>query len=216
MKHMILDPNINYIVSGLERSGTSMIMQILRSAKVPTAYDETRIADNSNPKGYYELEGGKIINRLINKTFPFKKYGGTFIKITAYGIKFLPEGNYKIIYTERNIDEVLDSMENMAGIYENDRDKTKKAFTNLNKQIKQGLEEREDINYLIVNYNKILENPYIYLKKIQEFLALKKSSICQRSLYIEDMVEAPNSRWLVKSTITFLLTASQTSTLRSR
>lgn len=177
MKRMILDPTINYIVSGLERSGTSMIMQILHSAKVPIAYDKTRIADDSNPKGYYELKGGKIINRLINKTFPFKKYEGTFIKITAYGIKFLPEGKYKIIYTERNIDEVLDSMENMAGIYENNRDKTKKAFTNLNKQIKNELEEREDINYLIVNYNKILENPYIYLKKIQEFLALKKNSI---------------------------------------
>jgi hypothetical protein len=177
MIDMLLDPNVNYIVSGLERSGTSMIMQILSAAKVPIAYDRSRLADISNPKGYYELKGGKIINSLINKTFQFNRYKGTFIKITAYGLKFLPTGSYKIIYTERNIDEVLDSMEQMANISDADRLKTKKAFNNLNKQIKYKLETRDDIKYLVVNYNEIIENPHIYLKKILDFLDLSENSI---------------------------------------
>ena len=63
--NMKLDENINYIVSGLERSGTSMMMQILRSGGLPTAFDESRKPDVNNPKGYYELEGGKIINKLM-------------------------------------------------------------------------------------------------------------------------------------------------------
>ena len=103
---MILDKNINYIVSGLERSGTSMLMQILLAGGVPLAFDSTREIDQNNPKGYYELEGGKIISKLMDGTFPINEYKGNFIKITSYGIKYLPSGNYKIIYSERNIEEI--------------------------------------------------------------------------------------------------------------
>ncbi len=83
---MSLDKTRNYIVSGLERSGTSMLMQILHAGGVPMAFDNsTRPPDDSNPKGYFELEGGKIINKLMKETFPFEKFKGQFIKITAYG-----------------------------------------------------------------------------------------------------------------------------------
>ncbi len=94
----MLNKNTNYIVSGLERSGTSMLMQILKAGNLPIAFDNSRPADENNPKGYYELEGGKIINKLMNKSFPLDSYKGKFIKITAYGLKFLPPGKYKIIY----------------------------------------------------------------------------------------------------------------------
>jgi len=123
MNKITLEKDTNYIVSGLERSGTSMIMQILNTGGIPTGFDDARPYDENNPKGYYELEGGKIINRLINKTFPFEKYKGQFIKITCYGLKFLPKARYKIIYSERNIEEILDSMEKMMG------KKTKKEKT---------------------------------------------------------------------------------------
>ena len=61
---MKLNENVNYIISGQERSGTSMLMQILNAGCIPTAFDKSRPADDHNIKGYYELEGGKIINRL--------------------------------------------------------------------------------------------------------------------------------------------------------
>ena len=82
---MKLEKNINYIVSGLERSGTSMLMQILKAGSVPISYDKSRKPDENNPKGYFELEGGKIINKLIDSDFPLDRFKGEFIKITAFG-----------------------------------------------------------------------------------------------------------------------------------
>ena len=88
---MLNTQRINYIVSGLERSGTSMMMQILDKGGVPVAFDYMRKPNRHNPKGYYELAGGKIINQLMEGIFPFDNYRGIFIKITAYGLKYLPQ-----------------------------------------------------------------------------------------------------------------------------
>ncbi len=167
---MKLNENINYIVSGLERSGTSMVMQILLAGGAPVAFDNSRLTDQNNPKGYYELEGGKIINRLIDGTFPLNEYKGKFIKITSYGLKYLPPGDYKIIYSERNIEEILDSMEKMANINDTNREETRESFVKLNGMIKNYIREREDIEVLIVNYNNILSEPSINIKKIYDFL----------------------------------------------
>ena len=165
-----LDSDTNYIVSGLERSGTSMMMQILHAGSIPTSFDSSRKSDKNNPKGYYELEGGKIINKLMEGSFPFEKYKGTFIKVTAYGLKYLPKGRYKIIYSERNIEEILDSMEKMADIKDEERDETKKAFVKLNKTIKETILKREDVDVLFVNYNEMLSDPKTQINNIPEFL----------------------------------------------
>ncbi|MBN1271828.1 MAG: sulfotransferase domain-containing protein [Candidatus Aminicenantes bacterium] len=167
---MILDPDVNFIVSGIERSGTSMLMQILSNGGIPVSADESRPPDTNNPKGYYELEGGKIINKLREGSFPFDRYTGCFIKITAYGLKFLPKRNYKIIYSERNIDEILESMEKMANITDEDREETRNAFLNLNTMIKNHITRRDDIEVLFLNYNVILRNPAEEIKKIPAFL----------------------------------------------
>jgi len=170
---MKLNENTNYIVSGLERSGTSMLMQMLNAGEIPVAFDDkSRPSDKSNPKGYFELEGGKIINKLIDGTFPFEDYKGKFIKITAYGLKFLPQGNYNIIYSEREMEEILDSMEKMAEIKDSEREETKTTFNKLNNMIKKVIESREDINVLFVNYNKIISDPETNIKQIQNFIQI--------------------------------------------
>lgn len=176
-KLLSLDNDINYIVSGIERSGTSMLMQILHAGGVPIASDSSRPPDTHNPKGYYELEGGKVINRLIDGTFPLEKFRGTFVKITTYGLKFLPLGKYKIIYSERNIEEVLDSMEKMTGIRDENRYKTKNAFIKLNRIMKQTIIEREDIDILFLNYNEVLLDPKTHIKKIPVFLNLPEADL---------------------------------------
>ncbi len=168
---MKLDDNINYIASGLERSGTSLLMQILEAGGVPISIDtESRPPDENNPRGYFELEGGKIINRLMNGAFPLADYRGRFIKITAYGLKFLPPGRYRIIYTERNIEEVLDSMEKMARIQDKDREDTKVSFIKLNEMIKDLIVKRDDVDVLFVNYNRIVADPEPEIRKIRDFL----------------------------------------------
>jgi len=181
---MKLDKNINYIVSGLERSGTSMLMQILEAGGVPCEFDHSsRPPDGNNPKGYFELEGGKIINRLMKGTFPLSDYMGKVIKITAYGLKFLPQGNYKIIYSQRNIEEILDSMEKMAKIKDENRDETREVFVRLNKMIIDQINRREDMDVLHINYNEIVKNPEENVKKIYDFIGshefdLKKMMAC--------------------------------------
>jgi hypothetical protein len=168
---MTLDKNVNYIVSGLERSGTSMLMQILDSGGIPSEFDQdSRPPDDDNPRGYFELEGGKIINKLMNKEFSFESYKGRFIKITAYGLKFLPEGDYKIIYSQRNIEEILDSMEKMAKIQDENREDTRIVFTKLNDMIMSQIKERKDIDVLFVSYNEIVTNPKENVTKIFNFL----------------------------------------------
>ena len=174
---MELDSSKNYIVSGLERSGTSMLMQILYNGGYPVAADKKRPPDENNPKGYYELEGGKIINKLIQNQFPFDEYKGKIIKITAYGLKYLPTADYNIIYSERNIEEILDSMEKMAQITDENRNETKEVFLKLNSFIKKQIKERSDCNVLFVNYNRILEDPDQHIKEIHDFLNQQEADL---------------------------------------
>lgn len=163
-----LRSDTNYLVSGLERSGTSMMMQILAHAGVPVAFDRSREADVHNPKGYYELEGGKIINRLMEGIFPFEKYRSTFVKVTAFGLKFLPPGRYKVIYMLRDLDEIMDSMEKMSG--DMDRGEEKPAFRHLNRFAKQLLSDRDDIEALMVQYRDVVEQPRTEIKRVSRFL----------------------------------------------
>ena len=175
---MKLDENINYIVSGLERSGTSMIMQILEASGAPMAFDTvSRPPDENNPKGYFELEGGKIINKLMEKDFSFSDYKGEFIKITAYGLKFLPAGKYRIIYSKREIEEILDSMEKMAKITDKNRAETKELFIKLNNMIMDLIRKRDDIEVLFADYNAILSEPEPNIRKIYDFLGKEEADL---------------------------------------
>ena len=192
---MKLDENINYIVSGLERSGTSLLMQILNAGDLPTAFDDSRLPDQNNPKGYFELEGGKIINKLMEGSFPLEEYKGKFMKITAYGLKFLPPGNYKIIYSERNIEEILDSMEKMIGEKDSNRQETKMSFIKLNDMIKQYVQEREDIDILLVNYNKIISNPKEYIIKIIDFLGLPNDILDKMTGAVDNKLYRQRRTW---------------------
>jgi hypothetical protein len=168
---MKLDDRTNYIVSGLERSGTSLLMQVLRAGGVPCAFDTaSRPPDANNPRGYFELEGGKIISRLRDGAFPLADYRGRFIKITAYGMKFLPPGDYRVVYTERNMDEVLDSMEKMAKVRDPDREGTKAAFVKLNELTKGRLAGRPDVKLLLVSYNAIVRDPAPEIRRIAGFI----------------------------------------------
>ncbi len=176
--------NVNYIVSGLERSGTSVMMQMLNTGGVPVAFDDSRPADEHNPKGYFELAGGKIINQLMDGTFNFGLHKGQIVKVTAYGLKFLPEGNYKIIYMMRNIDEVLNSMRKMGADIDMEKDRV--LFGKLNTFSFDLMDKRDDIEYTTINYRDVIDNPGTELQKIGLFLG--------ESLDIESAIKAVDSK----------------------
>lgn len=158
----------NYIVSGLERSGTSVMMQMLHNGGLPVAFDESRPPDEHNPRGYFELAGGKIINRLMDGTFDIESHKGRILKITAYGLKFLPEGKYKILYMMRNIDEVINSMAKMGA--EVDKAKDRMLFSKLNRYCFELMDGRNDMEYVTINYADVLADPVSQIERVSEFL----------------------------------------------
>jgi hypothetical protein len=157
-----------YIVSGLPRSGTSMLMQMMKAGGMEVATDEKRIPDKDNPAGYIEVEN--IINKLEDEPERIFNFKGKFVKVIAYGLKYLPEGKYKIVYSDRNVEEVLDSMDKMVGRKDEEREEAREAFIKLNNIVKNRVREREDVEVLFVNYNDILANPEEKIAEIYEFL----------------------------------------------
>ena len=170
-----------YLVSGLPRSGTSMLMQVLDAGGMPVASDGKRKPDRSNPKGYLEVES--IIDKLKADPEIVFNYEEKVLKVIAYGLQHLPPGSYKVIYVDRNIDEILDSMEEMMRAEDEERDETKQAFIKLNNKTKADIKEREDMKVLFVNYNDILSSPREHLEEIHRFFG-------ERNLDLEKMIES--------------------------
>ncbi|MCU0433200.1 MAG: alkaline phosphatase family protein [Bacteroidia bacterium] len=102
-----------YIVSGMPRSGTSMLMQMLRAGGLQTVTDDKRLSDDHNPQGY--LEDDRVKRLHIDNTW-LAEADGKAVKVVAPLLQFLPPGfSYKIIYMHRDLHEVLQSQLKMTG-----------------------------------------------------------------------------------------------------
>jgi hypothetical protein len=112
IRHRELDNPI-IIVSGLPRSGTSMLMHMLSAAGVPLVVDGVRTADEDNPLGYYEFTPVKTLDRDRDKAW-LAEARGKAIKIVSFFLPHLPEEyHYKILFIKRSLPEVLDSQKKM-------------------------------------------------------------------------------------------------------
>ena len=100
------------VVSGLPRSGTSMMMKMLDAGGIPVVIDGIRGADRDNPKGYYEFERVKQLDK--GDTAWVADAQGKAVKVISALLQHLPaDQEYRIIFMERNIDEVLASQRKM-------------------------------------------------------------------------------------------------------
>ncbi|MBA3015006.1 MAG: sulfotransferase domain-containing protein [Proteobacteria bacterium] len=99
------------VVSGLPRSGTSMMMKMLEAGGLPIYQDGMRVADADNPKGYYETEK---VKDLAKDASWLGEASGKAIKIISSLLFYLPpELNYKVIFMRRNMTEILASQKKM-------------------------------------------------------------------------------------------------------
>jgi len=97
------------VVSGLPRSGTSMVMSMLEAGGLPLLTDDVREADEDNPKGYFELEKVKDLAEAEDKSW-LKDARGKAVKVISHLLKELPEENfYRIIFARRNLQEIVTS-----------------------------------------------------------------------------------------------------------
>jgi len=96
--------NFITIVSGLPRSGTSMMMRMLEAGGMEIVMDGP---DEDNPRGYYEFEQVKKIKEDSSWLEDCK---GKAVKMVSMLLYHLPEKyHYKIIFMQRDMQEMLTS-----------------------------------------------------------------------------------------------------------
>jgi len=162
------------IVTGIPRSGTSLIMQMLQNGGMEILTDNVRKADESNPKGYFEYEKVKSLQRDSSWLMDAD---GKVVKIIAQLLKYLPlQFEYKVIFIERNMQEILRSQQKML---QNLGQKTQSHNTVLSnifqKQIedsKKWLGAQKNISTLYIKHTDSIFHTQETAQQINEFLGL--------------------------------------------
>ncbi|MBM4196677.1 MAG: sulfotransferase [Gammaproteobacteria bacterium] len=103
------------IVSGLPRSGTSMLMNMLQAGGMPLLVDGERAADTDNPRGYFELERVKSLGEQADRSW-LREARGRAVKVISHLLKELPPDNhYRVLFAVRDLGEVVRSQNTMLG-----------------------------------------------------------------------------------------------------
>jgi len=163
------------VVSGLPRSGTSMMMKMLEAGGMQPLVDNIRKADEDNPKGYYELEKVKELDKSDDKSW-LADARGKVVKIISQLLRDLPANyTYKMIFMRRNMNEILASQKQMLVRRGEPTDRISDAelaglFAKHLQNTEKWLQEQPNIDVLYVSYNEVLQDPAPYVKQVHEFL----------------------------------------------
>ncbi len=161
------------VVSGLPRSGTSMMMQMLEAGGVAVLTDRARAADEDNLKGYYEFERVKA---LPQDTAWLKEAGGKAVKIVSELLRRLPADHaYRVIFMRRDLREVLASQGQMlvrrgvasSGVSD---DRMAEVFRKHLREVEAWLEGQPNVAVFYADYNGILKEPARWAEEIGRFL----------------------------------------------
>ncbi len=172
------------IVSGLPRSGTSMMMKMLDAGGIPPLTDNERTADEDNPKGYYEFER---VKQLDTDTSWVKNAQGKAVKVISMLLKKLPhDHSYRIIFMERPLPEVLASQRKMLERRGEPTDRVDNGGLALMYEkhladVRAWLENTAYVNVLAMPYHNVLSHPVHATEKIVAFLQkdLNKEKMCR-------------------------------------
>jgi hypothetical protein len=163
------------IVSGLPRSGTSLMMQMLRAGGMEILTDLERKADDDNPRGYFEWEPTK---RLPKEPELIDRAEGKAVKIISQLLMSLPKSReYKVIFMQRRFTELLASQDLMLRRRGQSDDIAPelmtKAFADHLRRVDTWLRARPDLAVCRQDYHSILESPRMVAKEIQNFLGIQ-------------------------------------------
>ena len=151
------------VVSGLPRTGTSMMMQMLKAGGIPPLTDGVRMDDEDNPRGYYEYEKAKQLRKDASWLGGAK---GKAVKVVAQLLADLPRldgAGYLVVFMEREIEEVLKSQRAMLSRHGKSGAKIPEArlraiFLQQMRQAKILLSARK-IPTVFIDYNETVRNP---------------------------------------------------------
>jgi hypothetical protein len=171
------------IVSGLPRSGTSLMMQMLYAGGLPVLSDGERKADTDNPRGYLEWER---IKQLPKDSSVIAEAEGKVVKVISQLIPALPSSHeYRVVFMQRPLPEVLKSQDEMLRRRGNadsitDTSMIEEAFQRHLIEVNRWLAGQSNVQIARVHYHRVLRDPKPVAEEIAAFL--------QSPLNIEAMV----------------------------
>jgi hypothetical protein len=184
-------PAVITIVSGLPRSGTSMMMKVLEAGGLEVFTDNLRTADEDNPKGYYELEDVKALKD--GKSDWMQDAPGKAVKVISSLLEYLPSNyKYKIVFMRREIAEILASQKQMlirrGESSDGDDQKMAEMFQEHLKRVRVWLANQPNMDILYVDYNALMADPDPEVKAVAGFLDLTEKldamlSVPDKKLY---------------------------------
>ncbi|HMO13009.1 MAG TPA: alkaline phosphatase family protein [Pirellulaceae bacterium] len=166
------------VVSGLPRSGTSLMMQLLEAGGIQVITDGERVADVDNPKGYYEWEA---IKQVADKPeiLDDEELNGRVFKGVSVLLKHLPkQHDYKVIFMTRPIDEIVESQATMINRLgtsgaELDKEDLRRGLKLHSHEMLKWMKGTKYIEALIVDYPTLVSKPNEVIPAICDFLGEK-------------------------------------------
>jgi len=176
------------VVSGLPRSGTSMMMKMLGAGGLELVTDSIRAADEDNPNGYFEFE--RVKQMTSGDRAWLDDAGGRVVKVISALLEHLPtDRHYKVLFMEREIKEVLVSQKKMldrrgetSKIFDEEMAEQYRAHL---KAVKPWLARQPHMEVLYVGYNSMMSDPGPLCRRVIEFLGMP--------LDLEKMRAVPNA-----------------------
>jgi hypothetical protein len=163
------------VVSGLPRSGTSMLMKMLDAGGMAIMTDSERAADIDNPKGYFEYERVKNLEKESDKSY-VREGRGKVLKVISFLIKDLPDDNdYRVIFMRRSLDEVLASQNKMIqrlGTEDSTaaEEAMKEAYRNDIVRTRLLCKNRPNFELIEINYKNTIEDSTATARSVNAFV----------------------------------------------
>lgn len=163
------------IVSGLPRSGTSLMMQMLVAGGMTALSDGERKADTDNPRGYLEWER---IKQLPKDPGCIAEAEGTVVKVISQLLPSLPNGHeYRVIFMQRPLPEIMKSQDEMLkrrGNYDAavDTSPIEEAFQRHLIEVHQWMASQPNMKVFRIHYHRILREPKATAEAVEQFLQI--------------------------------------------
>lgn len=161
------------VVSGLPRSGTSLLMQMLQAGGMNIYSDNLRTADTDNPLGYFESEK---VKSLPQSAAWLDEVAGKAVKVISWLLPNLP-GNYhyKIIFMERDLNEIIASQNKMlrrknAQPGQQSAEQLFALFSKHLSVVKKQIRQTRFMEIIFVDYRDLIDHPQNISMQIARFL----------------------------------------------
>lgn len=162
------------IVSGLPRSGTSLMMQMLAAGGLPALTDGQRAADADNPRGYLEFER---VKQLKTDRAWIPEARGKVVKMVHLLLRDLPLSGetYRVVWMRRRIEEVLASQRAM--LVRQGRppaavppEQLARIFTSQMEEMERWMSAQPAFAFQTVHYHELVADPAGQAAQLNAFL----------------------------------------------